>query len=123
VLDLHLLGNRLDHEVDVAEVVVVGGPVDPPGDLLELTVGVVLGDLLLLDEPAELVLGHLVGLLQPLVHELLLHVLQDDGDVGGRDHLGDLPAHGAGAHDGGLEHVHTTSGSSSLMLRAARRGA
>ena len=36
-----------------------------PDDLLELGVGLLLGDLLLLDQPAELALGDLAGLLEP----------------------------------------------------------
>ena len=109
MLDLHPLGDRLDHEVHVAKRVVIGGAVDPPEDLLELRVGLLLADLLLLDEPAELVPAHLAGLLQPLVDELLLNVLQHDGDAGGGGHLRDLPSHRAGAHDGGFEYVHALS--------------
>ena len=42
----------------------------------------------------------------PLVDELLLDVLEHDVEPGGGDHLGDLPAHRAGADDGGFEYVH-----------------
>src|SRR3712207_6918480 len=41
-----------------------------------------LGDLLLLDQAADLLLGHLPRLLQPDVDELLVDVLEDHGDVG-----------------------------------------
>ena len=40
------------------------------------------------------------------VDELLVDVLDDDGDVGGGDRLGDLAAHGAAADDGGLGNEH-----------------
>ena len=68
-----------------------------------------LGDLLLGDQAAELALGDLAGLVQAQVHELLIDVLEDDGNAGGGDHLGDLPAHGSRAHDGRLEDEHLTS--------------
>ena len=107
LLDLHLLGRGLDHEVDVAEAVVVGGALDPAHDLLEPGVGLLLGQLLLLDELVELALGDLAGLLEAVVDELLVDVLEDDGDVGGGDRLRDLAAHRAGADDGGLEDEHS----------------
>ena len=81
LLDLHPLGDRLDHEVDVAEAFVLGRPLDPAEDLLELSVGLLLGDLLLLDEPAELALGDLARLLETVVDELLVDVLEHDGDA------------------------------------------
>ena len=105
-LEVHPLGDGLDHEVDVAEAVVVGRAGDPAHDLLELAVGLLLGDLLLLDEAGELALGDLACLLQADVDELLVDVLQDDGDVSGGDGLGDLSAHGACADDGGFEDEH-----------------
>ena len=106
LLHLHFLGHGLDHEVDVAETVVLGRSLDPADDLLELLVGLLLGDLLLLDEAPELTLADLAGLLEPLVDELLLHVLEGDGQAGGGDHLRDLASHRAGAHDGGFENEH-----------------
>ena len=69
-------------------------------------VGVLLGDLLLRDQAGQLALGHVAGLGQAGVDELLLDVLEDDWDADGRDHLGDLPAHGSGADDGGFEDEH-----------------
>ena len=75
-LDVHLLGDRLDHEVDVTEAVVLGRSLDPAEGLLELLVGLLLGDLLLLDQASELALRHLTRLLEALVDELLLDVLQ-----------------------------------------------
>ena len=64
LLDLHPLGHGLDHEVDVAEALVVGRARDAPEELLALGVGLLLGDLLLADEDAELGLGDLAGLLE-----------------------------------------------------------
>ena len=79
---------------------------DPAHDRLELGVGLLLGQLLLRDQPVELALRHLARLVEPVVDELLLDVLEDDGDLGGGDRLGDLAAHGSGADDGGLEYEH-----------------
>src|SRR4051812_9390066 len=109
LLDLHPLRNRLHHEVHVAEALVLGGALDAAEDLLLLRVGLILRDLLLLDQAAKLGLGDLLGLLEALVDELLLHVLEHDVEACGGDDLGDLPAHGAGAHDGGVEYEHLTS--------------
>ncbi len=106
LLDLHLLGRRFDHEVDVAEVGVVGGAGDSAHHDLELLVGLLLRQLLLLDEAIKLALGHFPRLVEPVVHELLLDVLEDDGDLGGCDRLRDLATHGSGADDGGLENEH-----------------
>ena len=44
--------------------------------------------------------------LQADVHELLVDVLEDDVDAGGRDRLGDLTAHGSCADHRGLEDEH-----------------
>ena len=109
LLDLHALGHGLDHEVDVAKAVVVDRAGDAPEDLLELALGVVLGDLLLGHERPELALGDRARLLEAEVDELLLDVLEDDRHAGGRDDLGDLPAHGARAHDCGFEYEHGPS--------------
>ena len=81
-------------------------PCDPADDLLELLVGLLLGDLLLLHEAAELGAGDLARLLEPRVDELLVDVLQHDVDVRGGENLGDLTAHRAGADDGGFEYEH-----------------
>ncbi len=59
--------------------------------------------LLLLDEAAELALRHLARLVEAGIDELLVDVLEDDGDLGGGDRLRDLATHGSGADDGGLE--------------------
>ena len=106
LLDRHLLRHRLDHEVDVAELVVGGGAGDQAHHLGEAGVGLLLGQLLLLDQAGELALGDRAGLLDGGVDELLVDVLDDDGDVGGGDRLGDLAAHGAAADDGGLGNEH-----------------
>ncbi len=105
LLDLHLLRDRLDHDVDVAEPLVVGRPGDQPHHLVEAGVGGLLGDLLLLDQAGRWD-GHLSRLVERGVDELLLDVLDDDRDVCGRDHLRDLAAHGAAAEHGGLEDEH-----------------
>ncbi len=68
--------------------------------------GVLGGDLLLLDEAVEAALRDLAGLLEAVVDELLIDVLEDDVDVGGGDRLGDLAAHRAGADDCSLEDEH-----------------
>ena len=81
LLDLHPLGHGLDHEVHVAEALVLGGAGDAAGDLLELGVGLLLGDLLLADQAGELALGDLAGLVEPGLDELVLHVLEHDRDA------------------------------------------
>ena len=106
LLDLHALGHRLDHEVDVAEALVGGRPVDASEDLLDLRVGLLGGDLALLDELVELARGDFARLVEPGLHELLVDVLEHHRDPRGGDRLGDLPAHGACADDGCLEHEH-----------------
>ena len=63
LLDLHLLRHRLDHEVDVAELLVAGGAGDQAHHLGEAGVGLLLGQLLLLDQAAELALGDRARLL------------------------------------------------------------
>ena len=106
LLDLHPLRHRLDDEVDVAELAVARRPGDQPHHLGEARVGLLLGQLLLLDQAGELALGDGAGFLQRRVDELLLDVLDDDGDVGRGDRLRDLAAHGAAADDGGLRDEH-----------------
>src|SRR3954452_16353791 len=106
LLDLHPLGHGLDDEVDVAEALVLGGPVDATEELLGLLVGLLLRDLLLLDQAGELALRHLLRLLEALVDELLVDVLENDVDVRGGEHLADLPAHGSRADHGGFEYEH-----------------
>ena len=90
-----------------------------PSTAVELRVGLLGGQLLLLDEARELALGHLTGLVETGLHERLVDVLQHDGDLRGGDDLGDLAAHRAGANHGGFEHEHCVS---SLDLAGARRG-
>ena len=106
LLDLHPLGHRLDDEVDVAELLVGGRAGDQAHHLGEAGVGLLLGQLLLLDQAGELALGDRARLLDRGIDELLVDVLDDDGDVGCGDRLGDLTAHGAAADDGGLRYEH-----------------
>ena len=58
------------------------------------------------DQPGDLALGDVARLVEAGLDELVLDVLEHDGNAGGGDGLGDLAAHGAGADDGGLEHEH-----------------
>src|SRR4029450_4904957 len=98
--------DRLDHEVDVAEALVLRRPRDSAQRRLEALVGLLAGQLLLLDQAVELAPGDLARLLEPGVDELLLHVLEHHRDLGRRDHLGDLAAHRAGADYCGFEDEH-----------------
>jgi hypothetical protein len=120
LLDLHPLRDGLDNEVDVAEALVLGRALDAADDLAGLLVGLLLRDLLLLHEAGKLALSDLFGLLEPCVDELLVDVLQDDVDVRGGQHLGDLPAHRAGADHGGFEYEHVEF---LRTVRGRRRGA
>ncbi len=119
LLDLHPLRHGLDHEVNVAEGSIRGGALDPAKDLLDLS-GALLGrDALLLDQLADLPLGHFARLVQARLHEILVDVLEDDREAGRGDRLGDLPAHGARPDDGGLEHEHQAG---TAVGSSARRG-
>ena len=82
LLDLHPLGHGLDDEVDVAEAVVVRRPRDAAEDLLRLLGGLLLAELLLGDEVAELRPRDLFRLLEAEIDELLLDVLQHHRDPG-----------------------------------------
>ena len=106
VLDRHPLGHGLDHEVDVAEPVVVRRPEICPSTRVDLRGGLLLAELALLDELRGLALRHLAGLVEAGVDEALVDVLEHDGNVRARDHLRDLAAHHAGADDRGLEDEH-----------------
>ncbi len=106
LLDRHPLGDRLDHEVHVAEPVVLRGAGDPAHGLLELGLGLLCGQLLLLDQALELAVRDLAGLGEALVDELLVDVLQHHRQVRSGKRLGDLAAHRAGAHDRALENEH-----------------
>ncbi len=106
VLDLHAVGDGLDHEVDVAEAVVGGGAGDQRERGLDLGVALAGGELLLGDELGDLALGHLAGRRQPRLEARVVDVLEHDGDAGGGDDLGDLPAP---AHDGGFEDEHAAT--------------
>jgi hypothetical protein len=106
LLDLHALGDGLDDEVDVAEGRVLGRALDQADDAIDLRRGLLLGQLALLDQAADLPGRDVAGLGQAGVDELLLDVLEHDGDAGRGDRLRDLPAHRPGADDGGLEHEH-----------------
>ena len=102
----HLLGHRLDDEVDVAEAAVVRRARDPAEHARDLLGRLFLVQLALLDELRRLALRHLARLGEAVVDEPLLDVLEHDGHVRARDHLRDLAAHDAGADDRGLEDEH-----------------
>ena len=110
LLDLHPLGDGLDHEVDVAEAVVgrscPGCGRRSPRSAASACSSVSLPFLTSLPTWPGVTLRASV---EAGVDELLLDVLEDDGDPGGGDRLGDLPAHGSGADDGGLEDEHGSS--------------
>ena len=93
-----VLGDRLDHEVAVGQLAVVGRGIDPGAH--RIGVGLLL--LALLDRPRQLLLDAPVGPLDPLVVALAEH------DVVvrlGRD-LGDPVAHQAAAQHPNLRHLH-----------------
>ena len=75
---------------------------------VDLRVGLLLRELLLLDELGRCALRDLARLVQAGVDELLVDVLEHHGDVGGGDDLGDLSAHGPGADDRGFEDEHVS---------------
>jgi hypothetical protein len=102
LLDLQALGHRLDHEVDIAEGVVGGGRADAGDDVFELGVGRLPAQPPPLDLAVEAAGRDRARLLEARAHRLLVDVLQQDGDAGRRDRLGDLAAHRAGADDCGL---------------------
>ena len=106
LLDLHALGHRLDHEVDVAEAGIRRGAGDAPHDLLRLRLGILGGEPAALDEFCDLSLGDVARLLHARLYELVVDVLERHGDAGRGDRLGDLAAHRSRAYDGGLEHEH-----------------
>ncbi len=106
LLDLHALRDGLDDEVDVAEARVARRALDQADDAVDLGGGLLLGELALLDQAADLAGGDVAGLGEAGVDELLLDVLEDDGEACGGDRLRDLPTHRSGADDGGLEHEH-----------------
>ena len=106
LLEIELLGHRLDHEVDVAEAVVAGGRADQGERAGELLVGLRARQPLLRHQRVELAGGQLLDPLAPGVDEPLLDVAQDDRNSRRGDQLCDLGAHRACAHDAGLEHEH-----------------
>ena len=97
LLDLHPLRHGLDHEVDVAEAVVVGRAGDQPELALELV------DAARACRHRRAPATAIAAFSRPGVDELLLDVLEHDRDVGVGDHMRDLAAHRAGADHGGLE--------------------
>ena len=100
---------------------------DAPDDLLHLGRGLLLGQPPLLDQAIDLRPRDVARLVEAGLDELVLDVLEDHGDAGGGDGLGDLAAHGAGADDGGLEHEHGAAGyrepsrSAATSVRKRRR--
>jgi hypothetical protein len=111
VLDLHPLGNSLDHEVHVAEARVGGGALDAPDDLRDLRLALLSGELAPLHEFADLPGGDVAGLVDPSLHEPLADVLEHDGEAGGGDRLRDLAPHRPCANNRCLEHEHAASSS------------
>ena len=81
LLDRHLLRDRFDHEVDVAELVIGDGSGDVGQDLGQAGVCLLLGDLLLLDLAAELAGSDVLDFFDCVVDELLVDVLDYDGSV------------------------------------------
>ena len=106
LLDRDLLRHGLDHEVDVAEVRVGGRAGDAAEHLVDLRLALLLRELALLDELADLPGADAQGLVEAGLHERVVDVLQHHRDPGGRDRLGDLAAHRPGAHDSSLEYEH-----------------
>jgi len=111
LLDLHPLGDGLDHEVHVAEAPVGGGPLDAPDDLRDLRIALLGGELAALHEFADLPSGDVAGLVEAGLHELLGDVLEHDREAGGGDRLRDLPPHRPRANNRCLEHEHAASSS------------
>jgi hypothetical protein len=107
LLDLHLLGHRLDHEVHVAERLIGRGALDAPHDFLDLSLGLLGGDLAPLGQLAHLASRDVASLLQPRPHELLAYVLEHHRDPRSGNGLSDLSAHRPCTHHGGLEYEHT----------------
>ncbi len=70
-LDLHPLGDGLDDEVDVAEALVLGRPVDAVDDARDLGVGRLLVELAALDELLDLPGRDLARLGEPGLDELV----------------------------------------------------
>jgi hypothetical protein len=106
LLDVHTLGHRLDHEVDVAEALIRGRAVDAAEHLLDLSLALLGREPALLDELSDLATGDVAGLIETCLDECVVDVLEHHGDTRGGDRLGYLAAHGAGANDGGSEHEH-----------------
>jgi hypothetical protein len=106
LLDLDLLGHRLDHEVDLAEAAVGGGALDAADHLIHLRLCLLVGEPAFLDQFARLALGDRARLREPSLHERVVDVLEHDGDAGGGDRLCDLPAHRPRADNRGPEYEH-----------------
>ena len=120
LLDLDLLRHGLDHEVDVAEVLIGGRAVDPSEHLLDLRLPLLLCELALLDELPDLSGGDAQGLVEAGLHERVVDVLQHHRDPRRGDRLGDLAAHRPGAHDSSLEYEHLSLSSGRSLLTVAR---
>ena len=93
-----VLGDRLDHEVAVGQVAVVGGALDAPAH----RVGVGLLQLALLHRAAEL----LLDLADALVERRLVDLAQHHVVAGLRRHLGDAVAHQARSQHSNLLDLH-----------------
>ena len=81
LLDLHPLGDGLDHEVHVAEARVGGGALDAAHDLGDLRLALLGGELAALEEFADLPRGDVAGLVEAGPHELLGDVLEHDRET------------------------------------------
>ncbi len=108
LLDLHPLGYRLDHEVDVAEALIDDRSLDPIDHLLHLGLRLLLGQLASLDQARDLALGDFARLQHAGLDQFLVYVLEHNGDAGCGDRLGDLTAHRACPDHGSLEHEHAS---------------
>ena len=106
LLDLHPLRYRFDGEIDVAKAVVLRRSGDEAKRVLEVALRLLLGQLLLGDQPPKLILRDLAGLRQTLVDEALIDVLQHYRQIRSRQNLGNLAAHRPGSHHRRFEHEH-----------------
>ena len=89
-----------------------------PSTSLDPLLALLCAELAALHELGDLPGGDVARLLQPGLHERVVDVLEHDGNAGGGDRLGNLPAHRAGAYYRGLENEHVMS---SWLLRSRQK--